>query len=819
MLLQDLRYGLRVLRKSPAFTAVAAFTIALGVGANTALFSIVDAVLFRPLPYEAPDRLVMIWDRNLERSLDHIGPSPGNFLDWRERLDSFEGMAAWYQTSRTLRGEHDAEQANTVKVAGDFFPLIGTPAALGKTFSSGETEGVAYNVANQYVTGERVLVISDGLWRRRFGASPDIIGQTIMLDGLGWQVLGVMPPGFAIPDKQADIWIPWDIKRSYGPRRFPDGVPRDFRFLDVLARLKPGVTIEQAQARMDTLAAELAEAHPKPNRGWGASLIRLHEEMAAPSRRALLVLFGAVGFVLAVACANVASLLLARGSARQREIALRASLGASRTRLVRQLLTESLLLSLIGSGGGLLLAWWGLDVLVSLAPGDIPRIDEAAVDARVLSFTLAITSLSGILFGIAPALHSSRADLTAALKEGSSRAGSARHRLRSVLVAGEIAVALVLLIGAGLFLRSFARVISVDPGFNPESLLAVRIFLDNNAYRTAEQSRIYYQKLIERLGALPSVISVGGTTVLPMSDVGVDFTRPYWREGEADPGGQAAQVGIRMVTLDYFRTMEMTVIKGRSFDERDRAGSPRVIMVNETLAREAWPGEEAPGKRLIIDYLGGAYAYEVVGLVADTRYYGLKSNPHPEVFIPHVQNPYMTMNVALRTSVEPETMAETVRREVLALDPAQPVHSIVTMEQLMAGAVAADRFVMLLLAGLGGVALVLASVGVYGVMAYSVSRRTHEIGVRVALGARGSDVLLLVMGESFKLTVAGLVAGVAGAMALGQVVGGLLYGVSATDPATFAVVSIVLAMVAMLAGYVPARRAMRVDPMVALRCE
>jgi putative ABC transport system permease protein len=821
-LVNDLRYAARQLARQPGFTAVAALTLALGIGANSTIFSIVNAVLLRPLPYKEPDRLVMMLETNPELSRDHDRPSPGNFLDWRERNDVFDGVAAWYQTSKTLRDEHDSEQVEVAKVAGDFFDVLGVDAIAGETFSPVESPGACYNVANQYTGGERIAVISERLWRSRFGADPNVINQTLLLDGLTWQIKGVMPASFAIPAKEVDLWVQWDIPGSYTAKRFPEGPPRDFRFLHVIARIKRDVTINQAEAHMSSVASQLAEAHPKANKGWGVRLAPLKDEMVGSTRKAILVLFGAVVFVLLIACANIASLLLARASARQREMAVRAALGASRARLVRQMLTESLCLSAAGGIAGLALAFWGKEIVMLLRPGSLPRIDEIAVDGRVLIFTCAVVIVTAVLCGIAPALKASKTELVRSLKEGGSKsatAGRGQRRFRNLLVAAEISIALVLLVGAGLLTRSFAKILAVDAGFDPKNLLVMRIYLDNDRYRTGAQSSRYFGELTERLRSLAAVKSVAASTALPMSDVGVDFDRPFWREGEADPGGAAQKASIRMVTPDYFETLGIPVPSGRAFTVDDRVETPAVIVVNQTMARQTWPGQDAVGKRLLIDYNRGKYLYQVVGVAGDVKHYGLKSGPKPEVFIPHAQNPYLAMSVVVRTETSPEQMAGALRREVREMDSAQPVHSITTADEFIARSVGPDRFSMLALGLLAAVALILAAVGIYGVMSYLVSQRTHEIGVRMALGASSGSVLKMAMGETFKIIVTGLAAGLVAAYGLSQVISSLLYNVSATDLATFASVTLTLSGVALLAGYFPARRAAQVDPMVALRCE
>jgi putative ABC transport system permease protein len=813
-MIQDLRYGMRMLLKHKGFTAIAVLCLALGIGANTAIFSVVNAVLLRALPYHRADQLVMVWETNRERSLGHEQPSPGNFLDWRAQNQVFDGIAAWYQTTRTLRDDEAAMPVQTAQVAGDFFQLLGTEPALGRTFSPAETAGASYNTANGYLRGDRLAVISDGLWRRRFGGDSGVIGRSISIDGADWQIVAVMPPGFAIPNREVEIWTQWDLTR------FADA--RDARFLQTLARLKSGVTVEQAQAQLGSVAGASAEQYPQANKGWSVSLVPLQEETVGKSRSALLVMFGAVGFVLLIVCANVASLLLARASSRQREMAVRSALGASRLRLKRQLLTESVLLSLAGGVLGLEFAFWGIKLLLFLQPGNLPRIDEIGLDTRVVIFTIVTTIATGIACGVASALQASQTDLTTALKEAGPRGttgGFRHHRFRSMLVAAEIAIALVLLVGAGLLTRSFTRMLAVNPGFDSGKLLVLPIFLDNNRYRTPAQSSSYYQRLIERLKTLPAVTAVGATTALPMSDVGVDFDRPYWREGEEDPGGAAPKAAVRMVTPDYFKTMGISVEAGRDFTEEDRPETPSVMVINEMLAQQIWPGTDPVGKRLMIYFNRGRYPYQIIGVVGDIKHYGLKSQARPEVFFAHAQDPYLIMNVVVRTSADPRQLVQVLSREVLKLDPAQPARTVVSMDQLISRSLSPDRFSMLLLGVLAAMALVLATVGIYGIMAYTVSQRTHEIGIRMALGARPRDVLRLVVGQGMRLTAIGVVLGLAAAFALTRVMASLLFGVSATDPATFGGIAFLLTGVAFLACYLPARGASREDPMIALRHE
>ena len=810
----EIRYAIRLLLNNRGFTFVALLALTLGIGANSAIFSVVNGVLLHRLPYQDPDRLVMVWETNPGQSVEQERPSPGNFVDWREQNNVFDGMAGWYQASRTLRGDHDAQQVEVAQVAGDFFQVLGVKPAIGKAFHPIDSTGVQYNMANMYVSGDRVAVISDGLWRRRFGADPAIVGKDIMLDGRPWQVLGVMPPSFAIPNLEVDMWTPWDMTR--------DRVHHDFRFIQVIARLKQSVTIQQADERLGIIATELEKQYPKENKGWNVKLVSLHDQLVGKSRTALLTLFGAAAFVLLIACANVASLLLVRASARSREIAVRSAIGASQFSLMRQSLIESLVLSVAGGISGLILAFIGVRVLILLKPANLPRLEEIGVDLRVGFFTFAVAIITGIICGLAPALHTMKTDLATALNQGGTKgsaSGSSHHRLRSLLVVSEVALALVLLIGAGLLARSFVSVLSVSPGFDPKNVLVTRIFLDNTSYHTAVQSTAYYRTLMEKIRTIPSVVSVGGATALPMSEVGVDFNRPYRREEDPDFGGGSPTTGVRSVTPDYFKAMGIAVKDGRSFTDDDRMDTTIVAVVNETLAHRAWPNESPVGKRLVLDYNRGKYAYEVVGVAADTRFYGLKSTPGPEIFIPHAQNPYLILNVVIRTSSNPKLLARAVEQEVNKLDPGQPVHSMVTMDELVSASVAADRFSMLLLGVLSVIALILAAIGIYGIVAYLVTQRTREIGLRMALGAKPGTVLTLILSESFKLAVFGLVIGMIAALALNRLISSLLFRVSSTDVLTFAGITLTLAVVALAAAYIPARRAARVDPMIALRQE
>ena len=814
---QDLRYALRRLAHKPGFTTVVVMILALGIAANTAIFSVVNAVLLAPLPYDEPERLVVVKETNPSKTVERNSVSPGNFLDLhKEQL--FDSVTAFYETATTLQGPQDTEQAATAQVSVDFFKTLGVKPALGQPFHQGMS-GAAFEVG-RFLSGERMVVISDGLWKRRFASDPLIVGKKITINSSEWEVIGVMPAGFSVPSKETDLWLPWDIARTYNPQRFPKGPPRDWRFLTTVGRIKQGSTAEETQKQLSLFFGGLAERFPETNRGWTATVVPLHEEVVGSSRLILLVLSGAVGMVLLLACANVAGLVLAQSATRKREFALRLALGASRARIVRQQLTESFMLAFISGIVGIGLAWWGLDLLLSLAPVDTPRISEVAIDARVLLFALVISITTAVIFGLLPALKSSKAELFVTLKDAGTKGLTGRlsnHRLRNAVVIAEVSLALVLVTCAGLFVRSFVQLISVDPGFDSRNLLTMHITLDGETYnRRAEQ---FYRQLIERIEALPSVTSAAAVTTLPMSDVGVDFTRPYWREGDPEPVGDGDKVAVRMATPGYFKTMGISVLQGRSFTEQDRRETVAVIMVNKRMADKVWPNENPVGKRLMLDYNRGKYAYEVVGVTGGVRYYGLKVEPRPEVFIPHAQNAYLPMNLVVRTASDPNRLVESVKAQVREMDPTQAVSNIRTMETLVSRSVAADRFSMSLLGFLASLALVLATTGLFSLLSYLVSQRTHEIGVRMALGARQHDIFRLVLGQGALLLAAGLAIGLGASFICARLFSSLLFGISATDPYVFMITPAVLSVAALLACYIPARRATKVDPLVALRTD
>lgn len=817
ILRQDLRYAVRRLAHKPGFTMVVILILGIGIAANTAIFSVVNSVLLAPLPYDRPEQLVVIKEANPSRTLERNNVSPANFLDLEQQrlLDS---VAAFYETTSTLQSSQDAEQLATAQVSGDFFKTLGVKPAVGQLFPNG-IAGAAFELG-KFISGERVVVISDRLWKRRFAADPSIIGKKITVNRTEWEVVGVMPSSLTVPTKETDIWLPWDIARTYNPQRFPKGVPRDWRFLNVIGRIKPDSTSAETQDRVSMFYQSLSERFPETNRGWGAKVIGLHEEVVGPTRLTLLVLLGAVGMVLLLACANVAGLVLAQSTTRQREFALRLALGASRARLVRQQVTESVLLALISGIVGVGIAWLGLDLLLSLAPVDTPRITQVSIDSRVLLFAVAISITTAVVFGLLPALKTSRSNISISLKDAGAKGIAGRvanQRFRNAMVVAEVALALVLVTCAGLFVRSFIHLMSVDPGFQSDNLLTMHITLDSATYdRRATE---YYQQLIERIKTLPSVTSAAAVTTLPMSDVGVDFKRPYWRAGEAEPGGDGDKVPVTMATPSYFETMGISVLQGRNFSEHDRRDTVAVMIVSKNLADKVWPNENPVGKRLMLDYNRGKYAYEVVGVVSGLRYYGLKAEPRAEVFIPHAQNPYLPMNLVVRTTSDPTLLIEPVKAQVRELDPTQPVSNLRTMDTLISRSVSADRFSMWLLGMLASLALALAATGLFSLLSYLVSQQTQEIGIRMALGAQGRDIFKLILGQGALLLLAGLVIGSVGSFICTRLFASLLFGVSATDPLTFIVTPVLLSLVALIACYVPARRATRVDPLVALRTD
>lgn len=816
---QDLRYAWRKLIQKPVFTIGVVLILALGIGANTAVFSVVNSVILAPLPYEESEKLVVIKEANPAKTIEPANVSPANFIDLQAQETIFDSVTAWYDTVSTVQSDQDVEQVTSAQVSVAFFKVLRARPALGKVFQPGEISGAAFETG-QFLSGDRVVVISDSFWRRTMGGDPNVIGKMITINRNEWQIIGVMSSDFGMPRKETELWIPWDIARTYNPTRFPQGIPRDWRFLSTLGRLKPAVSNTEAQSRLSSFYDGLAERYPATNRGWSAASLPLHDEVVRSSRLILLVLLGAVAMVLLLACANVAGLVLAQSADRQREFALRLALGASRPRLIRLLLTESFLLAFIGGLLGVGVAWLGLNTLLSLAPVDTPRLNEVAIEPRVLVFALLLSVGAAIVFGLLPALKLSGSNLSATLKSAGMQgvaAVSTSLRLRNALVVAEVALALVLITCAGLFVRSFVHLVSVNPGFDSNNLLTMHISLDSAVYD--RQAAEFYRQLIERIEAVPEVISAGAVTTLPMSDVGVDFTRPYWRKGDLEPKGDGEKVAVRMATPGYFNTMGISLREGRNFNEYDRRETVAVMLVNKSMAEKVWPGESAVGKQLLLDYNRGKYPYEVVGVIEDLRYYGLKKEPAPEVFIPHAQNAYLPMNVVVRTRSNPAPLIETIKAQVRGLDANQPVSNVITMDQLVSRSVATDRFSMWLLGSLASLALLLATTGLFSLLSYLVSRRTRELAIRVALGAQHRDISKLVLGQGAVLLLAGTGLGLIASFICTRLFASLLYGVGPTDPLTFLITPALLAVVAVIACYIPARRATKVDPSEALRAE
>ncbi|MEK6299565.1 MAG: ABC transporter permease [Acidobacteriota bacterium] len=806
---QDLKYGVRMLAKSPGFTAVAVIALALGIGANTAIFSVVNAVLIRSLPFRSPDQLVMVWENNRPRNRAQNVISAANFLDWRDQNTVFEQMCAIFDNRANLTGVDDPEEIPTQVVEANFFDLLGVNVSLGRAF-----------VPEEGVDGQdNVVVISQSLWKRRFGGDPGLVGKAIKLNGQDFTVVGIAPLDFqfliksgSLTGKQAELWMPLTFS--------PNSRVRRGRFMSAVARIKPGVDLAAAQAEMDGIAANLEKQYVDFNTGWGVNLVPLRTQLVGPIRPALLVLLGAVAFVLLIACANVANLLLARAATRQREIAIRTALGAGRWRVVRQLLTEATVLAGLGGALGLLLALWGVDLLLALSPKDLLGLRDVGLDYRVLGFTFAVSVLTGVLFGLVPALEASRPNLNDSLKEGGRGAvtGGRSHRLRDLFVVAEIALALVLLIGSGLMIRSFARLQSVDPGFDAKNLLTVKLSLPRARYGEDPQCKAFFKQLTERVEALPGVRSVGTVSYLPITAGGA--ATGFVIEGRPPlPPGQQLVGDVRVVDGGYFHTMGIPLLSGRTFSERELTDESHVVVINETMARDQFPGEDPIGKRVTINMKDVNVPSEIIGVVRDARYVGLDTAVRPMTYWPYPELVYSGMTLVVRTEGEPLGLAEAVRREVLAIDKDQPIADVRTMEAWVSDSVSKTRFSAMLLGVFASVALLLAAVGIFGVMSYAVSERTHEIGVRMALGAQTSNVLALVVKQGMRLALVGVGIGLGAALALTRVMASLLYGVSATDPLTFAAIAVLLSSVALLACYLPARRAAKVDPMIALRYE
>jgi predicted permease len=809
-LVQDLRYGVRMLWKRPGFTAVAVVTLALGIGANSAIFSVVNAVLLRPLPFERPEQLVAPWVGAGNAGEEQYVSYP-DFNDWRERTQTLSNVAAFHRTGALLRVGEEQEAISGTVASADIFPVLGIKPVVGHAFTREEDKPGS----------PLVVLISHGLWQRTFNSDRSVVGKQITLSGRDATVVGVLPPDFRFPVEASKMDFLMPLASTLGDR-----VQRRGSYsLRTVARLKDGATREQAEAEMKAIGQDLERQYPDEGLRLGTSLTPLHEATVGKVRFALLVLLGAVGFVLLIACANVANLLLARAASRSREMAVRTALGASRMRVMRQLLTESLLLALTGGTLGLLLAMWGTDLLVAASPVSIPRLNGVGLDAGVVVFTTAVSVLTGVLFGLAPALQVSKVELSESLKEGGrgSTEGAGRSRVRSLLVVSEVALSLLLLVGAGLLIKSFARVREVNPGFDAQNVLTTGLSLSRTKYQTPEQQANFFREAERRASETPGVAAVGLINVLPLS--GNNTSATFFVDGRPPIiGVDKPMANYRIVNSDYFRAMGIPLMRGRAFNERDAKDAPAVIIINDALARRHFPGEDPLGKRIVIEtdptVDPNPPAREVVGVVGDVRQSSLEEGAEPDFYVPYLQAPERYMNLAVRTAPNATAGAASALRGTLKeVDREQYVPDIEPMSKFLAESVARRRFQMTLLGLFAGVALLLAGVGIYGVMSYTVTQRTHEIGLRMALGAQGRDVLRMVVRQGLVLALGGVSVGLVAAFALTRAISSLLYEVSPTDPATFAGVSVILIAVTLFSCIVPARRATKVDPMIALRYE
>lgn len=792
-LLQDLKYSLKMLVKSPGFTIVAVLTLALGIGANSAIFSVVNAVLLRPLPYENSERLVWAWGKS--PSGDKGAVSPPDYMDYRQQVQSFEQLAAFLTVTHNLNDLDNPERISGAATSGNFFDTLGVKPIIGRTFAMEEEQA----------GHDPVAVLSYGIWQRRYASDPNIVGKTIPLDGKPFTVIGVMPPGFDFPEK-TEIWevAPFYVKGMQ---------VRKAHFLRPVGLLKPNVPLQQAQAEVDVLSSQLAQQYPDSNTGYGMRLISLNEKIIGNIRSTLWMLLGAVGFVLLLACANVANLLLARAAGRQKEVAIRTALGARRWRLIRQLLTESVVLSLLGGIAGGVLAFAGTKILLAAATGDVPRLNEVSIDGRVLMFSLGISIVTGLIFGLAPALQASKLNLTETLKERSATRGSYRNYLSNTLVVVQVALALVLAIGAGLMLRSFSRLQEVNPGFMTQGLLTMQIELPQAKFPKPQLRANFFKDVLERMAALPGVVSAATVSELPLSG---QLNDTYFQiEGRgSDPSQNKFLANYRSVSARYFKTMGISLKSGRDFTEQEVTDAARLVIINEMIAASFFGNQDPIGQRLIID-LGEPVTSEIIGVVGNIRHQALDRSVSPEMYIPQFSSG--ATNVVVQTNSDPAGIIGAVRGVVRSVDKDQPIANLRTMDQLVEASVAQPRFRSLLLGIFAVLALVLAAVGIYGLISYSVAQRTHELGLRMALGSQRQGIFKLILSNALRLVLIGLFIGVVVSLVLTRFISNLLFGIGATDPSTFLWVSFFLVGVAVAASLIPAYRATRIDPLDALR--
>ncbi|MEY2483705.1 MAG: hypothetical protein QOK24_2233 [Verrucomicrobiota bacterium] len=797
-----------MLLKNKGFTAIAALALALGIGANTAIFSLVNGVLLRPLPFPDAERIISIEGKNpAAAGITESNISFVDFTDWSQQTDLFASTAAyWTGTANFGADGAEPERVPRAGVTTGFFAVLGVQPVLGRTFVPEDDKGWPQSVA----------IISHGLWKRRFGSDPAIVGKQVQMSSRSLTILGVMPSGFEYPE-QTQVWVPTAVNLS--------DEPRDNRVWSAIARLNTGIDLKQAQTRLSAINAQLAKQFPETNKGWDVFVSTLHERLVREVKPSLLALLGAVGFVLLIACANVANLLLARSAARQKEIAIRAAMGASRTRVLRQMLTESILLSAIGGIAGLVLSIWLTDLLMSMLPEGAPRLGQIGIDYHVLTFALGVSALTGILFGIVPALQASKLDVTSALKEG-GRGGEGHRRTsaRSLLLIGEVALSLMLLVGAGLLIKSFLRLQEVRPGFNAHNVLTANLSLQGPKYKDDQQVVEFFRQLKERLEAVPGVQAAGGSVNLPLDASGYAIGRGFIPEGRPPTVDEARDAMFSTITGDYFRALKIPLLSGRTFEPRDNADGPKVVIINETTATRHFGSPTAAiGKRLSVwsafrgQRRDEKFMREIVGVVGDTKTGSLTGEGGAQIYVPHAQDSHWNfMGLVIRTAGDAAAFAPILRREVQAIDQDQPIYNVRTMDDVVMNSLGTRRVSMQLFAVFAIAALLLAAIGIYGVMAYSVTQRTQEIGIRMALGAQRSDVLALVIRQGMTLSVIGVVVGLAGAFGLTRLLANLLFGVAATDPLTFVAIPLLLLSVALVACYLPARRAARLDPTVAL---
>lgn len=798
---KDFRFAIRLLLKNPAFTGVALAALVLGIGANTAIFSVVNAVLLRPLPFKDPERLAILLEYSPRTGKPNV-INPQNFKDWERRNRSFEKMAAYIDSTINLTGDGRPEQVYGGYVTREFFPVLGVSPMLGHNFLPEEDKS----------DSGQVILLSHGLWQRRYGADPNIVGKKIQAGSQPTTIVGVMPADFRFPAMKAQLWVLITIK---------PGAARRGRYLTGIARLKPGVAVEQARTEMAGIASQLAIEQPEFNRKWGATVIGMNEHFAGDLRAPLLVLLGAVALVLLIACANVANLLLMRSSARQRELALRVSLGATRWRVIQQMLVESALLGMVGGALGLVVAVWAKDVLLSMLPESmsVAKVNSVAIDANVLVFCLGLSLLTGVLFGLVPALRASRPNIGETLKEGGrgSSGSLSRNRLRAALVAGEMALALMLLVGAGLLIKSLLRLENLSPGFQPEHILTMSVNLASSRGATPEQRVAAWEQVLERVRQVPGVNSAGSIAFPPLGPI-LPATG-FWVAGKPEPKpGDQPVTGVSVVTPGYFATMSIPVVKGRALNERDRSNTPLVTVISQALAKQFLADTDPIGQKLYVQW-GRKTPYEIVGVAGNVRHTGLEKETMPTVYFADAQEPSGGGTLVIRTAAEPMRLARAIEAQIHSLDKDQPIADVVPMNEFLSKAVARPRFQSVLLAVFAGLALTLAGIGIFGVMSYSVAQRTSEIGIRVALGAQRGQILKLVVGQGAVLMLIGIAGGLAGAFALTRVLRSLLFEVTTTDPVVFASVPLLLCVVALTATYLPARRAAKMDPLTALRYE